>query len=572
MLINTTIAISQNNTLLWEVSGNGLKNKSYLYGTYHSQDYRAHQFGDSVLPKLLKADAVITENIDIDKNASKKMFAYAIMKDKKLENLLNKDDYNFVKEKVFEIMGTSGALYNSMKPIFTMIMAGQLTARKEMDFTVDEFIKNIAKNNNKKLIGLETGDEAMAAINAITLEEQGKMLVDFFKEYDKSVRIADSIIKIYQRQDLNTLYKVYTSNDNTPETFDKNLVEKRNIKFTEKLIPLIKEQSVFCAVGALHLPGETGLINALRNKGYTVTPIYSKHSPKTLHIDDKREWFNYGNDTLMISVNFPNDPFLEIKESEATVDKIKTVIYTLNDSIYNLKYAITILNITDTAVISNPINLYDNIVANLGLTKGWIKIKDENIIHDERKAKEVEFNIAKGVNNRTKIIANGKLLYVLNVTGKKEVIYSNVAEHFFNENVILNPILYLNFNITDEITQAPLGSFETHIKSSVIDTIIKPDSIGYMAFSLPRIEDEYMITFNSNGYVSKKILVSTFGINQTSKPELLLIGDVSMIKTTKGNNYDIYNSPVAKAKIVNKSAITWDIKYINEFKEKIKSR
>ena len=149
LIISSVCAVSQENTLLWEVKGNGLTKSSYLYGTYHSQDYRAHQFADSVLPKLLKADIVVTENVDFENNSNKKMFEFALMKGKKLENILNKSDYDFVKEKVFEIMGTSGFFFNNMKPIFTMIMAGQLTARKEMGITVDEFIKNTAKKIRK---------------------------------------------------------------------------------------------------------------------------------------------------------------------------------------------------------------------------------------------------------------------------------------------------------------------------------------------------------------------------------------------------------------------------------------
>jgi uncharacterized protein YbaP (TraB family) len=41
----------------------------------------------------------------------------------------------------------------------------------------------------------------------------------------------------------------------------------------KKLPKLMSEQPLFVAVGALHLTGESGLMNQLRKKGYTLTPI-----------------------------------------------------------------------------------------------------------------------------------------------------------------------------------------------------------------------------------------------------------------------------------------------------------
>jgi uncharacterized protein YbaP (TraB family) len=41
----------------------------------------------------------------------------------------------------------------------------------------------------------------------------------------------------------------------------------------KNFVKIAKKQSVFCAVGAAHLPGETGVIELLRKKGYTVEPV-----------------------------------------------------------------------------------------------------------------------------------------------------------------------------------------------------------------------------------------------------------------------------------------------------------
>jgi uncharacterized protein YbaP (TraB family) len=54
---------------------------------------------------------------------------------------------------------------------------------------------------------------------------------------------------------------------------NESLLDERNNQWIEQLPKLMKEQSLFVAVGALHLTGESGLVNQLRKKGYTLTPI-----------------------------------------------------------------------------------------------------------------------------------------------------------------------------------------------------------------------------------------------------------------------------------------------------------
>ena len=53
----------------------------------------------------------------------------------------------------------------------------------------------------------------------------------------------------------------------------KILLDDRNYKWMQQLPRLMQEKSLFVAVGALHLVGESGLVKQLQSKGYTVTPV-----------------------------------------------------------------------------------------------------------------------------------------------------------------------------------------------------------------------------------------------------------------------------------------------------------
>ncbi|MFM7106647.1 MAG: TraB/GumN family protein, partial [Flavobacteriales bacterium] len=54
------------------------------------------------------------------------------------------------------------------------------------------------------------------------------------------------------------------------------LLPLRNIRFINRLDDLLKMSPVFCAVGALHLPGENGMIALLKARGYDVAPVHFK--------------------------------------------------------------------------------------------------------------------------------------------------------------------------------------------------------------------------------------------------------------------------------------------------------
>lgn len=60
---------------------------------------------------------------------------------------------------------------------------------------------------------------------------------------------------------------------NVSEEENKKLIDDRNINWVKQLPDLIKNNSCFVAVGALHLPGNKGLIKLLKNEGYKVIPV-----------------------------------------------------------------------------------------------------------------------------------------------------------------------------------------------------------------------------------------------------------------------------------------------------------
>jgi uncharacterized protein len=52
------------------------------------------------------------------------------------------------------------------------------------------------------------------------------------------------------------------------------LLDQRNHRMVTRLHTLLQQGKLFIAIGALHLPGENGVLHLLEQQGYKVTPVY----------------------------------------------------------------------------------------------------------------------------------------------------------------------------------------------------------------------------------------------------------------------------------------------------------
>lgn len=271
-------AFAQQKGLLWEISGNGLKQKSYLYGTMHVSDERVFNF-----PSSFKAafDSCRTFAMELDLDSAQnpanalKLMQYMLMTDgKTLKDLLSKKEYKTV-EKFFEKHSpTPLNMLTMMKPIFLISIVETAKPKPSGERTepLDKYLATLAKNADKPVIGLETLEEQMQALNTIPVKEQAQQLVQAIKETEKMKKDnknMDELMKYYTQGDLSKLYE-FSQKSGPKGEAQKALVTQRNHNMADRIDAKMKNTSLFVAVGALHLPGEEGIIRLLEKKGYTL--------------------------------------------------------------------------------------------------------------------------------------------------------------------------------------------------------------------------------------------------------------------------------------------------------------
>lgn len=276
-------------TLLWKITGNGIKKPSYLYGTIHligEKDYFLH----AATTKAFKKTKRLVTEIDMSNQMAMavEMMRLAPMKDgKTLQTVASAEEYQTIKN-YFEKESKNPQL--KMMP-FSMVENWKPMLLQSLLYT--DMIKGATKSYEMELValakkskmtfgGLETIADQMSVFDKLDYSEQAKALAESIAELKKGGAETGEtefaqLVSVYKTQDVDKMVEESMSKmEEEMKGAEDALLYDRN----ERWIPLIgqfaKEEPTFFAVGAAHLGGERGVIRLLRKAGYTVEPVDNK--------------------------------------------------------------------------------------------------------------------------------------------------------------------------------------------------------------------------------------------------------------------------------------------------------
>lgn len=137
----------------------------------------------------------------------------------------------------------------------------------DLKFYEMEFIEQ-AKKRNIEIGGLETVKEQFGMFDkAYSNDEMIEMLEESTPEE------STKLVSMYKTENIDLLYDFTTDKKYTSDKTKKIILDARNLNWVKNMPELMKNQSIFFAVGSGHLAGEFGVINLLRKTGYKVKPI-----------------------------------------------------------------------------------------------------------------------------------------------------------------------------------------------------------------------------------------------------------------------------------------------------------
>ena len=266
------------NTLLWKISGNGLKKPSYIFGTIHMLCKDDAVLSDSLKNVIKNVNEVYFE-VDLD-NMFEMLGVMSKMKmkgDTTLQDLLSEADYEKVKN-YFETKGSMlpFSMLEKYKPMLAASTLQQGSFACETTAMMEQVIMEEAKQHKKSIKGLESMGYQASVLDSIPYKLQAEQLLSYIDKAEKGGdedKEFTEMMNAYKNQDLQKLEEMLMKSDPSISNYTDILLYNRNRNWVNKLKGLLSEKALLIAVGAGHLPGKEGCINLLRKEGYKVTPV-----------------------------------------------------------------------------------------------------------------------------------------------------------------------------------------------------------------------------------------------------------------------------------------------------------
>jgi uncharacterized protein len=261
--------------MLWAVTDED-GGQNWLLGTMHSEDPRLLDFPPALMDALRESQRVALELVP-DTNMLERLNQAMNYDTGRLHEVLEPDLYARVVELLDQAYGMGEPAVRRMKPwaaAMTLSMPPPQTG-----LFMDLALSFRASGMGKDVVALETLDEQLAFLEGLSKPAQIELLRQAVADFESIEEVFDTMIGLYLSSDLAGLEEYSRGqleelDDEIASHFNQVGLIDRNKVMVERAAPYLAEGGLLIAVGALHLPGEHGLIELLRQQGYEVKSIY----------------------------------------------------------------------------------------------------------------------------------------------------------------------------------------------------------------------------------------------------------------------------------------------------------
>ena len=280
-------AVPNNQGLLWRIEKKGLS-PSYLFGTMHVTDRRVLAHGERLASTLSQIRVLAVEIASLAPESAAATNAIATRAiDPSLKSISAIDD-PALQIKLVAALGERGiprAAGETFKPWFIAMLLSvpgcEMKRQAGKAVVLDRLIETRAASLGRRIVGLETLEEQINAIAALPDQTVNSMIRQMASLGTVRDDVFETLIATYLDGNVSRFMAASrkggifgTADLEGMAAFQSMLIDKRNAVMSNRALPLLAKGEVLIAVGALHLPGDSGLVNLFRKAGYQVTPVW----------------------------------------------------------------------------------------------------------------------------------------------------------------------------------------------------------------------------------------------------------------------------------------------------------
>lgn len=172
-------------------------------------------------------------------------------------------------------LGVPASMVANMKPAMLLLQAGVLEYIA-MGYLAQHGVDTVfeAQKGDRRLVGLETIDEQLAAATALPLNLQAELLLETLAEAEHASEDISALVHAWLSGDAQALNREFSTDTDSPATraWLDDLLVKRNVVMADGLIQLLssaeQQDTIFALVGAAHLVGSGSVIELLETQGF----------------------------------------------------------------------------------------------------------------------------------------------------------------------------------------------------------------------------------------------------------------------------------------------------------------
>lgn len=269
--------------LLWKIEPPvGGADPSYLFGTIHVTDQRVLNLPSEVRDAFETSQSATFEIRQTGSGTAKMREMMMLEHGETLHEHLSRPQRKLL-AKAAELYGIPEHVLYRFKPwaLYMMFAVPPSEAKrasrgkKMLDFS----LQTRARDFGKPVYALETLDEQLRLFDEMDYPKQVEYLDSLLRNLDEAEADFERFLQLYLERNLSGLQAMMVAEleADSPEvlrSFQEDLLDRRNLKMADRMEERLQEGGAFVAVGALHLPGEKGVLSLLHSKGYKLTRLY----------------------------------------------------------------------------------------------------------------------------------------------------------------------------------------------------------------------------------------------------------------------------------------------------------
>lgn len=262
--------------LLYRVDAPTAAAPSFVFGTIHREDARVTELPPPVRSTFDGCAGVALEVIPDAAAIIKAMVTMTYTDGRTLQEVLPPDLYPETAAALADI-GMPEEAFKDLKPWAVMTLLS--TPPTETGHFLDILLYRAALESGRPVQGLETMEEQLAVFDGMSEADQIGLLRETLKSRSQLPSMFEQLTQVYLARDLGRLVDLSESSlqggdPRLAELFREAVIDARNRRMAERMRPLLDRGGWFIAIGALHLPGDAGIIALLRRLGYGVSVLY----------------------------------------------------------------------------------------------------------------------------------------------------------------------------------------------------------------------------------------------------------------------------------------------------------